>query len=234
MAVVPTYGERANVEPLIRRIRALPLDVEILFVDDEAADDTAGAVVGFLEVDPKVHLLRREGPRGRGLAGRDGFLFALEMGADAIVEMDADLSHPPECIPHLLAGLTHHDVVLGSRAIAGGSDPDRGWRRRMITNVSNSFARHLLGVSVRDCNSGFRAYRRNALTRLDPATLSSRGPDIVHEVLLRAHRMGLSIGEVPITFVDRERGDSTLGLKTLTRGFWRILELRRNFPKRSI
>ena len=226
VAVVPTYGERTNVGPLIHRIRALAMDIHVLFVDDESPDKTADAVAEFMASDRRIHLLRRTPPRGRGLAGRDGFVRALEMNAESIIEMDADLSHPPENIPDLLDALSRYDIVLGSRAIEGGSDPNRGYMRRTITKLSNAFARSLLGVRVRDCNSGFRAYRRSALEALEPATLTSRGPDIVHEILLRAHRIGLSIGEIPIEFVDRERGSSTLGVGALAHGLWRILELR--------
>jgi dolichol-phosphate mannosyltransferase len=171
-------------------------------------------------------VIERAGPRGRGYAGRDGFLAALERGADFVIEMDGDLSHDPRYIPQLLAAAASCDVVLGSRFVRGGSDTDRALWRRLLTLAANLFIRIVLGTTVRDANSGFRCFRREALETIDPKSLRSPGPAIVQEVLFRAHRRGLRIGEIPVVFADRARGDSKLGWLELWQGYVAVLRLR--------
>ncbi len=226
VVVVPTFNERENLRPLLQRLRALPFTAEVLVVDDDSPDNTWSLVRSLARDDPHLHLMHRRGPRGRGLAGRAGFLEALRMGAERIVEMDADLSHDPVHIPDLVAALDEHDLVLGSRAVDGGSDTDRGPGRRILTRAANRFTRETLGLQVQDCNSGFRAYRRTALEAIDPASLRSHGPAIVQEVLFRAHRAKLSIGEIPIRFVDRRAGNSNLNFAKLLTGYFAVLRLR--------
>ncbi len=226
IAVVPTYNEIENLPQLIARIRALPFPIHILVVDDASPDGTGQLADQLARVDPLLTVLHREGRRGRGLAGREGFLRALELGAERIVEMDADLSHRPEHIPALLQALAECDLSLGSRAVPGGRDCDRGRPRQWLTRLANGFTRRVLAIPVRDCNSGFRAFRRQALITIKPATLSSRGPAIVHEVLYRAQRAGLRIKEVPIQFVDRRVGQSTLTFRTLAASYFAVLRLR--------
>lgn len=224
---VPTYNEAENLERLVRELRRVVPDADILVVDDRSPDGTGGIADRLAAADPRVHVLHREPPKGRGLAGRDGYLAALEMGADAVVEMDADFSHDPALLPAILGRLGGGaDVVLASRFVAGGSDRDRSWARRGITILANAYIRLVLGVPIGDCNSGYRAFRRRALEAIRPATLTSRGPSIVQEVLFRAHRSGARIEEIPLTFVDRKAGDSKLSLRLLLDGYLMILKLR--------
>lgn len=227
IVVVPTYDERENIETLARDLLALGVSgLEVLVVDDMSPDGTGEAVERMSREEPRVRLLRRSGPAGRGLAGRDGFVRALEDGADRVVEMDGDYSHQPRHVPELLAALDHCDLVIGSRLAEGGSDDDRPAVRRLLTVAANAYARLLLGLSVQDTNSGFRAYTRRALEAVDPRTLRSVGPSIVHEVLFRAARAGLLIREVPIEFIDRKKGSSKLDLRRLAAGYFWILRLR--------
>ena len=161
------------------------------------------------------------------MAARAGFLRALEMGAGAVVEMDADFSHHPSHVPDLLAALEKGaDVVLGSRAVPGGADLGRPWWRRAVTRAANAYIRLVLGVKVRDCNSGFRCFKREALERARVEDLRGEGPDIVQELLYRCHRAGLRIAEVPIRFTERERGASTLTFRLLLRGYFAVLRLK--------
>jgi dolichol-phosphate mannosyltransferase len=172
-------------------------------------------------------VIHREGPKGRGVAGRDGFLAALDAGADVILEMDADFSHDPALVPRFLEEIGRGaDVVLASRFVRGGSDQDRPWLRRLITILANTYIRVVLGVPIGDCNSGYRGFTRAALEAIRPATLVSVGPSIVQEVLFRAHREGLRIVEIPLEFVDRREGDSKLSLRLLFDGYVMILRLR--------
>lgn len=224
---VPTYNEAENLERLVRELRGVAPDADILVVDDRSPDGTGAIADRLAAADAKVRVLHRDPPKGRGLAGRDGYLAALALGAEAVVEMDADFSHDPALLPGMLGALAGGaDVVLASRFVAGGSDTDRSLARRVITVLANAYIRVVLGVPIGDCNSGYRAFRRAALEAVRPATLTSRGPSIVQEVLFRAHRAGARIVEVPLTFVDRKAGDSKLSLRLLLDGYVMILKLR--------
>lgn len=225
LAVIPTFNEADNILALIDELLKFP-GMEVLVVDDRSPDGTAKLVGDRAAKDPRVRLIERTGPAGRGLAGRDGFLYALERRFDAAVEMDADFSHQPSSVPKLLEALGACDMAVGSRFVSGGTDLDRPIGRRVLTVAANAFARGVLGLPVLDCNSGFRAYTRRALEAIEPASLRSTGPSIVHEVLFRAARAGLRIKEVPIEFIDRKKGASKLTLARLAAGYLWILRLR--------
>ena len=227
VVIVPTYDESENVVPLLEAIRDLAVPgLEVLVVDDASPDGTAALVRAFAERHPFADVLERTGPRGRGHAGRDGYLAALERGADLVIEMDGDLSHDPRYLPQLIAATAAHDVVLGSRFVPGGSDTDRALWRRVLTVAANFYIRVMFGIAVRDANSGYRCFRREALLAIDPRRLRSAGPAIVQEVLFRAERCGLRVGEVPVAFVERARGDSKLGWLELWQGYVTVLRLR--------
>ena len=224
---VPTYNEAENLERLVREVRRCLPEAEVLVVDDRSPDGTGEIADRLAAADPRVHVLHREPPKGRGVAGRDGYLAALSMGAQAVIEMDADFSHDPALLPRFLRELEGGaDVVLASRFVAGGSDRDRTPLRRLITVLANAYIRLVLGVPLGDCNSGYRAFRRAALESVRPGTLVSKGPSIVQEVLFRAHRAGARIVEIPLEFVDRRQGDSKLSLSLLFDGYVMILRLR--------
>jgi dolichol-phosphate mannosyltransferase len=231
VVMVPTFNERDNVAELIERLLELPVpDLHVLIVDDDSPDGTAHVVRERFGRDGNVHLMVRREDRGRGRAGRDGFVHALELGADALVEMDGDLSHDPGDVPRLLAELEHADLVVGSRKAWGGEDVGRSWVRRWLSNASRIYVRFLLGSPVADCTSGFRCFARGALEAVEPRTLVSGGPAIVEEVLFRAHRRGLRIVEIPIVFHDRKRGKSKLDLKAAVVVGLTILRLRFSAP----
>jgi len=227
VVVVPTYNERENIGELIAALHGLEIEgMHVLVVDDGSPDGTGEIVREIAAARAGVELLARRGPRGRGLAGRDGFLRALEIGAERIVEMDADFSHDPRSVPALLAEIDRGaDVALGSRFVAGGAERNRGWLRRAVTRLANLYIRVMFGIAVMDSNSGFRAFRREALAGIEPATLASPGPAIVQEVLFRATRRGYKVVETPILFVNRERGRSKLGFAQLLQGYFAVLRL---------
>lgn len=227
LVILPTYNEAANIEPLFAALYALGVPgLQVLVVDDQSPDGTAEAVRKLRSRFPGARLIERSGPAGRGLAGRDGFLYAVNRPeVEAVIEMDADFSHQPRHVPELLAALKDADLVIGSRRAPGGLDQDRAPGRRILTRLANAYARVLLGVGVQDTNSGFRAYSRKALVAIEPATLKSQGPSIVHEVLYRAARAKLRLREAPIEFVDRKLGFSKLTLTRLAVGYFWILRL---------
>jgi dolichol-phosphate mannosyltransferase len=226
VVTVPTYNEIENVEGLVTEILAQDGRIEVLVADDNSPDGTAAAVSKMSETEPRAHLLLRKTDRGRGRAGRDAYAWALEHGADMAFEMDADWSHHPRYLPAMIAALSSHDVVLGSRQVPGGADIGRSAARRWLTRMSNLYVRLMLGLPVRDCNSGFRGFRREALERIDAGHAFSPGPAIVHELLYKARVKRLSITEVPIEFREREQGTSTLTFGTLLRSYVATLRLR--------
>lgn len=227
IVMLPTYDERENIERMIAALFALGVPgLEILVVDDDSPDGTAAIVERLAQGRKDLHLLLRKQNRGRGAAGRDGFLWALERGYDWLLELDADFSHQPRFVPALIQALEGADAAIGSRFVPGGTDDDRTVFRRALTVVANAYARNLLSLPVRDTNSGFRAFSRRALEAINPATLRSQGPAILHESLFRLARAGLSIREVPIEFIDRRQGLSKLDLSKLADGYLWILRLR--------
>lgn len=224
---IPTYNEAENLERLVTAIRRISPDSDVLVVDDRSPDGTGEIADRLAAADSRVHVLHRDPPRGRGLAGRDGYLEALRRGADVVVEMDADFSHPPELLPRFFREIENGaDVVLGSRFVRGGSDEDRSFVRRVITVLANAYIRIVLGVPVGDCNSGYRGFRAETLRAIRPETLTSEGPSIVQEVLFRVHRAGARIVEIPLEFVDRKEGESKLGLGLLMDGYFMVLKLK--------
>lgn len=226
VVTVPTYNEIENIVSLCEAILLQHPAIEVLVADDNSPDGTWRAVAELAARQPRVHLLHRTTDRGRGRAGRAAYAWALDHGADLAFEMDADWSHQPQYLPSMIAALETHDVVLGSRRVPGGADIGRTAFRRWLTAASNLYVRLLLGVPVRDCNSGYRGFRRAALEAIEVRRAASPGPAIVHELLYKAKLRGLRITEVPIRFKDRERGQSTLTFRTLLRSYVTILRLR--------
>jgi len=225
--MIPTYNEKENMQQLITKIFNLKIkDLHIVIVDDNSPDGTAERVKELQKVYKNIHIVIRTQNKGRGYAGAAGFEYCINNGADYIVEMDADLSHNPKYIPALLKELEHADMVLGSRGIQGGKDADRPWYRQIITKGANFYIRILLGVKVKDCNSGFRAFRKCVFEKIPPQTIRAKGPDIVQEILYRAHLKRCTMTEVPIEFIERKEGSSKLGMKQLWKGYTKILELR--------
>lgn len=212
LVTVPTYDEAESIAALIADILSRGAHYEVLVADDDSPDGTWRLVADLAAHDPRVHLLHRTAERGRERAVRDACVRALALGADAVVEMDADYSHHPRHIPKLLQALEHADVVVGSRQAPGGLDLGRSRPRVWLTRARCALARRMLALTVRDCSSGFRAFRREALQRMGVEHARAVGPSLVHELLLRAQRAGLRVVEVPIAYRARELGRSTRGL----------------------
>jgi len=223
---LPTFNESRNIESLIREIRRHAPQIGIVVADDDSPDGTWRIVEGISQRDPNVFLLRRVTNKGRGTAGVDAFRFALGHQADAVIEMDADFSHDPKHIPQFLEKIKEFDLVIGSRKVAQGQDLRNSRLRKWITSLSTSYSRIVLGLPVRDCNSGYRCFRREVLQAIHLDTILSRGPSIVQELLFKTHLLGFSICEIPIVFVEREAGTSKLSFGRLLRGFWMVLKLK--------
>jgi dolichol-phosphate mannosyltransferase len=230
---IPTYNEKENIGELIGAILTLPLegyDPTILVVDDNSPDGTAQIVSRIAETDSRVRILVRTKRRGRGAAGIDGFKAALASQPDLVLEMDGDLSHQPVFIPALLEACDRYDIVLGSRFIRGGKDADRNFVRKLLTFVVRRFIRSRFHFSVEDVSSGFRCFRRAVLEKIDLDDMISVGPSIVLEVLYKASLLGFTMGEVPITFVDRKKGKTKLSFLTLVETLIMVLKFKKQYP----
>jgi dolichol-phosphate mannosyltransferase len=227
VVVIPTYNERESIESLIREVLSLSLELNILVVDDNSPDGTGAIVSKLAEESPKVGLLTRKKRKGRGSAGVDGFKKALEMGADLVIEMDADFSHHPRHIPDLVANANNYKVVLGSRFVAGGADRDRGMLRQMVTRLAGLYVRKSLGIKIRDVSSGYRCFRKEVFEKVDLDDMISAGPAIVLEILYKVCLNGFSVKEVPIIFEDRRQGQTKLDTITLLETLVMVLRLRK-------
>ena len=223
---LPTYNESGNIRPLIEEIRCFGDEIGIVVADDDSPDGTWKIVQDMSREDKQVFLLRRFENKGRGSAGTQAFQFALDQGADVVIEMDADYSHHPRYIPSFLDAIERYDLVLGSRSVKDGRDLRPSQLRKYLTVFSSLYARSILDLPVKDCNSGYRCYRRKVLETIGMETIRSTGPSIVQEILYKAHLAGFSIGEIPIDFTEREVGTSNLNLRRLLQGFLMVLNLR--------
>ncbi|MBW2981183.1 polyprenol monophosphomannose synthase [Candidatus Woesearchaeota archaeon] len=228
IVVLPTYNERENIGGIINKILGLKIkNLSILIVDDNSPDGTWEIAQELSKKQPRLNLLLRKGKRGRGLAGIEGFRYCLNHGADVIIEMDADFSHDPQYIPLFLEKIKKYDLVLGSRAVKGGKDVGRSFFRRLITKLANSYTRITLGMRIRDCNSGYRCFRRKVLESINLGNIVSEGPSIVQEILYEAYTKRFNIAEVPIIFRNRTMGKTKLRNKDLIISYITIPRLRR-------
>src|SRR5271157_798724 len=239
LVVIPTYNEAENIERMLRRIRDCLPQAGVLVVDDGSPDGTADLVKAVAAELPDVHLLTRTAKSGLGSAYRAGFAWGLERGYDAFVEIDADFSHDPAALPSLIAPLEEgFDVSIGSRYVEGGSIPNWAWHRHLLSKGGNLYASAVLGLGVADSTAGYRAYSAGILRRLDLDRIRAEGYGFQIEMTYRAKQHGASITEVPISFVDREAGESkmssiivieALGLVT----WWGLGRLARALGRRS-
>ncbi len=226
VATLPTYNEADNIVPLAEALLAVSRRLEVLVIDDDSPDGTWRRVEEMAAREPRIHLVRRVGERGRGSAGAAGFKKALEMGADLVVEMDADWSHHPRFVRPLLEASRRADVVIGSRLVQGGGEEGRRGVRTLITLLANFYIRVVLGLPVKDCTSGFRVFRRWVLESVDWSHVRAGGPAIVQEVLVAARALDARMVEVPILFEERRAGRSTFSFKILMAGILSQLRLR--------
>lgn len=212
LVVTPTYNEAENVRQHVEAVLARPARPDVLVVDDGSPDGTADIVRALAEEHPgRVELLERSGKLGLGTAYVAGFRWALAQGRfDVIVQMDVDGSHDPCAIDDLLAAIEDADLVLGSRYVPGGAVANWPWSRRTVSWVGNLYARTVLRTKTRDLTGGFKAWRTDLLARLDVDSFAANGYGYQIETTYRALQAGARIVEVPITFRDRELGESKM------------------------
>jgi dolichol-phosphate mannosyltransferase len=207
---------------VIGQVLAADRRVEVLVVDDSSPDGTARLVAGRALGEPRLHLLERPAKQGLGAAYRAGFAWGLARGYDALVEMDADLSHPPERLPALLDGLAAADLVIGSRYVPGGRTRNWSRLREAISRGGNLYVRLALRLPVHDSTAGYRAYRRQVLEALPVEAVQSNGYCFQVEMVHRAWQEGFRVAEVPITFTERTTGVSKMSRQIVAEALLRV------------
>jgi dolichol-phosphate mannosyltransferase len=227
VVVIPTYNERGNVERLLPELLAIDPELEVVIVDDQSPDGTADAVEELGHKLGRIHVVRRGPKQGIGPAYRAGFKRALELGAEYIVQMDADFSHPIASLPDLFGNAQReYDVVLGSRYMDGITVVRWPIERLLISYFGNYYVRKLTGLPVRDTTGGFKCWRRRALLAIDLDQVRSNGYSFQIEMTYRAWCKEMRILEVPIIFMDREVGTSKMSKKIGLEALWIVWELK--------
>ncbi len=222
LVVVPTYNEHDNLGPIAARLHAAVPDAELLVVDDGSPDGTGDVADALASEHAWAHVLHRTTKEGLGAAYVAGFGWALDRDYDVVVEMDADGSHAPEQLPSLLAALTDADVALGSRWVPGGQVQNWPRWRETLSRGGNLWTRTVLGLPLADATGGFRAYRRHVLEALPLAEICSQGYCFQVDLVWQAWRAGFLVVEVPITFVERVRGESKMSRAIVVEALWRV------------
>ena len=207
--VIPTYNEAENLTSIALAVRAH--GYQLVVVDDDSPDGTGRLADQLATGDAGITVVHRPAKLGLGPAYADGFAGVLNTDVEIVCQMDADFSHDPGDLPTLVATVEGGaEVAIGSRYVPGGSVPGWPLHRRLLSQWGNAYARLLLGTTIQDMTSGFRAYRSPVLRTLEPATCEASGYGFQVEMSRRCHDQGLSVVEVPITFRDRERGESKM------------------------
>jgi len=224
LVVVPTYDERDNLGPVLRRLHATMPAAHVLVVDDASPDGTGQLADELAAADGRIGVLHRSTKAGLGTAYTAGFRWALEREYDVIVEMDADGSHAPEELPRLLTALVTEgaDVVLGSRYVPDGRVLNWPRHRKWLSRGGNLYSRVALGVEISDVTSGFRAYRRHVLAALPLGEVASQGYCFQVDLAWRTVRAGFRVVEVPITFTEREQGSSKMSGCIVREALWQV------------
>ncbi len=231
LVVIPTYNEAENIDAMLDRLLALPIDTEILVVDDSSSDGTDKMVLVKAQDFPgRVHLLSRPVKDGLGAAYLAGFHWALDSGEyESVVQMDADFSHDPADVPRLVAYLEDADLVIGSRYVQGGGVTDWSLGREALSKWGNAYSRAVLGVRVRDLTGGFKAWRTSLLSDLNWVACNANGYGFQIQTTVIALSLGARVMEIPIIFRDRQYGASKMHGKIVTEALAGVWKLRRDF-----
>jgi dolichol-phosphate mannosyltransferase len=224
--VIPTYNERENIGLLIADILRQNAGFLVLVVDDSSPDGTGELVEELAATDRRVSLLRRERREGIGPAYKAGFRKALENGADYIVQMDADFSHPVAMLDQFVKEIPDYDMVLGSRYLTGITVVNWPIERLLLSYFGNWYARRVTGLPLKDVTGGFKCWRRETLERIRLDRVRSNGYAFQVEMTYRAWRIGHRIKELPIIFMDRTTGDSKMNKRIALEALWIVWWLR--------
>lgn len=222
LVVIPTYNERDNLPPILRRVHAAVPGAHVLVVDDASPDGTGELADELAAEDTRIRVLHREGKNGLGAAYLSGFGWALRHGYRTVVQMDADGSHPPESLPTMLDELTDADLVIGSRYVPGGTVVNWPKRREWLSRGGNLYSRLALRVPIRDITAGYRVFRHDVLAELELDEVDSQGYCFQIDMAWRTVQAGFRVSEVPITFTEREHGYSKMSGFIVREALWQV------------
>ncbi len=222
--IVATYNESLNAPRLIEEIREYQPDLQIIVVDDNSPDNTAGILNDLGDGNLRVIVRKKE--KGYGTAVCRGLREALKMGATKVATMDADFSHEPKELSHMFEALEVADVAIGSRYVDGVRVINWKIKRLLLSLFANFYVRTILGLKVNDCTSGYRAYRREILKEMNLKKIDSNGYSFLVEMLWKAKRRKGKIKEVPIVFVERREGESKMDGSVIWESVWMPFRLR--------
>jgi dolichol-phosphate mannosyltransferase len=226
IVVVPTYNEAENLPLLVPAVLEQDERLQVLIVDDDSPDGTGKCADDLALANPRVHVLHRQQRQGLGPAYRAGIQRALELGADWIVQMDADFSHPPAMLPKMLEEIARHDVVSGSRYLEGITVVNWPIERILISYFGNAYVRRVTGLQVSDTTGGFRCIRRELIERIGIECVRANGYAFQIELNYRFARAGARVMEIPFFFADRRRGTSKMSWRIGFEAVWIAMRLR--------
>ncbi len=225
IVIIPTFNEAENLPDLLNRVFALPSRFDVLIVDDSSPDETGRLVKSHPQFGKRLYLIERPAKAGLGTAYLDGFSWAFTRTYTHVVQMDADLSHNPADLERLLAASQGENVALGSRYIPGGGVEGWSHNRRWLSRFANLYARYITRTPVHDLTSGFKCYPRTVLQSILVLPILAEGYAFQIETVVRVHRRGHRITEIPILFHERHAGQSKISRKILWEAFWLVARL---------
>ena len=226
LIISPTYNERKNIQSLVEQVLSLNSDYHLLVIDDNSPDGTAIKIEELQKFFPNLHLEKRPGKAGLGTAYLFGFQWALDNDFDAFVQIDADLSHNPKDIPRLVSNLEENDLVIGSRYVEGISVVNWPIRRLILSYGANMYSRLITGMPINDGTGGFKAWRSSLMEKIDLSKVKSQGYSFQIEMNFRAWRLGATIKEESIIFIDRTIGESKMSSTIMYEAIWMVWRLR--------
>ena len=224
LVIIPTYNERESLPIIVAAVRTAEPNTDILIADDNSPDGTGEVAESLRNNDSAIHVMHRESKAGLGAAYLAAFDWASQHGYEIVVEMDADGSHRPADLTKILEAMADNDVVLGSRWIAGGSVVNWAKSREILSRGGNLYTRLWLGIPLRDATGGFRAYRMSAIDAMQIENVQSQGYCFQVDMAWRAISAGLRVAEVPITFVERELGESKMDGTIVKEALWLVTQ----------
>jgi dolichol-phosphate mannosyltransferase len=226
LVIIPTYNELDNIQKLIPDVLGRDQSLDILVVDDNSPDGTANYVEKLSNSLERVKLIKREKKMGLGTAYIEGFKFALANGYKYIFEMDADFSHDPRELKRFLRNIKEYDLVLGSRYITGVNVVNWPMRRLLLSYFANFYTRIITGMPVKDATGGYKCFKREVLEAINLDEVKSNGYSFQIEMTFKAWKKGFRIGEIPIIFIDREKGTSKMSKKIVREAVLMVWKLR--------
>ena len=226
LVIIPTYNEMENIPNLLQKVLSKNDNIEILVVDDNSPDGTANFVEKQSKENDRIHLIKRERKMGLGTAYIAGFKYAIENNFDFVFEMDADFSHNPKDIPRFLNEIENYDLIIGSRYKSGVNVVNWPMRRLFLSYFANIYTRIITGLPIKDATGGYKCFRAEVLKAINLDEVKSNGYAFQIEMTFKAWKKGFRIKEIPIIFIDREKGTSKMSRKIVREAVFMVWKLR--------